>query len=128
MAQRLVRKLCNCKEETDIPEKLKPEIERTINSISPQAKVKIPPIGKIYKPKGCQECNYIGYKGRTTVSEVLVMNKELEKLISLNALSSEIKDQAVADGMITMYQDGILKVLEGETTFEEVNRVSKDEN
>ncbi|MDX9913094.1 MAG: GspE/PulE family protein [Candidatus Moranbacteria bacterium] len=128
MAQRLVRKLCDCKEATDIPENLKPEIEKTIAAISPQAKVTIPPIGKIYKPKGCEKCNHIGYKGRTTISEVLVMNKALEKLISLNALSSEIKDQAIADGMLTMYQDGVLKVLEGETTFEEINRVSKDES
>lgn len=128
MAQRLVRKLCDCKEKIDIPEDIKAEINKTISSISPRANVFIPPVDKIYKPKGCEKCSYIGYKGRSTVSEVLVIDKEIEKLISLNALSSEIKDKAIENGMLTMYQDGILKILEGDTTLEEVNRVAKDEN
>lgn len=128
MAQRLVRKLCDCKEETEIPAEMRAEIEKTVASISPATKIAIPPIGKIYKPKGCEKCNHIGFKGRTTVSEILVIDKEIEKLISLHALSSEIKDKAIENGMITMYQDGVLKVLEGETTLEEVNRVAKDEN
>ncbi|KKP59069.1 MAG: Type IV-A pilus assembly ATPase PilB [Candidatus Moranbacteria bacterium GW2011_GWF1_34_10] len=127
MAQRLVRKLCDCKEEIDIPQDIKDQIAKTISLISPQAKVKIPPINKIYKPKGCEKCNYIGYKGRSTISEVLVIDKDIEKLISLNALSSEIKSKAIENGMLTMYQDGILKVLEGETTLEEINHVAKDE-
>ena len=128
MAQRLVRKLCDCKEEIEIPEEIRAEIEKTVASISPSSKIAIPPIGKIYRPKGCEKCNYIGFKGRTTVSEVLVIDKEIEKLISLHALSSEIKEKAIENGMITMYQDGVLKVLEGETTLEEVNRVAKDES
>ncbi|KKP72491.1 MAG: Type IV pilus assembly protein TapB [Candidatus Moranbacteria bacterium GW2011_GWE2_35_164] len=127
MAQRLVRKLCSCKEKIDIPENTKNEIEKTIASISPQAKVVISKIDKIYQPKGCEKCNYLGYKGRSTISEVLVIDKEIEKLISLNALSSEVKSKAIENGMLTMYQDGVLKVLEGETTLEEVNRVAKDE-
>jgi type II secretory ATPase GspE/PulE/Tfp pilus assembly ATPase PilB-like protein len=128
MAQRLVRKLCDCKEEIEIPEEIRAEIEKTVASISPSSKIAIPPIGKIYRPKGCEKCNHIGFKGRTTVSEVLVIDKEIEKLISLHALSSEIKEKAIENGMITMYQDGVLKVLEGETTLEEVNRVAKDES
>jgi len=128
MAQRLVRKLCDCKEEIEITPEIKTEIEKTIQSISPNAKVAIPQTEKIYKPKGCEKCNHIGYKGRTTISEVLVIDKEIEKLISMNALSSEIKDKAIENGMLTMYQDGILKVLEGETTLEEINRVAKDES
>ncbi|KKP84233.1 MAG: Type II secretion system protein E [Candidatus Moranbacteria bacterium GW2011_GWF2_35_54] len=110
-----------------IPENTKNEIEKTIASISPQAKVVISKIDKIYQPKGCEKCNYLGYKGRSTISEVLVIDKEIEKLISLNALSSEVKSKAIENGMLTMYQDGVLKVLEGETTLEEVNRVAKDE-
>lgn len=128
MAQRLVRKLCDCKETIPIPEDIKEEINKTISSISPQAKIDIPQKATMCKPKGCEKCNYIGYKGRSTISEVLVVDKEIEKLISLNALSSEIKNKAVENGMLTMYQDGILKVLEGETTIEEINRVAKDED
>ena len=120
--------MCDCKEEIEIPEEIRAEIEKTVASISPSSKIAIPPIGKIYRPKGCEKCNHIGFKGRTTVSEVLVIDKEIEKLISLHALSSEIKEKAIENGMITMYQDGVLKVLEGETTLEEVNRVAKDES
>ncbi|MFZ2154441.1 MAG: GspE/PulE family protein [Candidatus Moraniibacteriota bacterium] len=128
MAQRLVRKLCDCKKEIEISPEIKQEIEKTVAAISPQTGVTIPKIDKIYTPTGCEKCNYLGYKGRTTISEVLVINKEIQKLISLNALSSEIKEVAINEGMLTMYQDGILKVLEGETTLEEVRRVAQDEN
>jgi type IV pilus assembly protein PilB len=65
----------------------------------------------------------VGYKGRTTISEVLSVDREIEELISQNALSSQIRDKAIENGMITMAQDGILKVLEGETTMEEVERM-----
>lgn len=81
----------------------------------------------IYKPVGCEKCNSIGYKGRKTISEVLVIDKDIERLISLGSLSSEIKEKAMENGMITMYQDGILKVLEGETTVEEVERMTKED-
>jgi type II secretory ATPase GspE/PulE/Tfp pilus assembly ATPase PilB-like protein len=127
MAQRLVRKLCDCKEEYTPTPELKKEIEKTIKSISSATNIKIPLIEKIYRPKGCEKCNYFGYKGRTTVSEVLIMDKEIEKLISFNALSSEIKEKAVEKGMLTMYQDGILNVLEGKTTMEEINRIIKND-
>ena len=77
----------------------------------------------IYKPKGCEKCNHIGYRGRTTITEVLVVDRDVQELISTHALSSQIKDKAVENGMITMLQDGILKVMEGETTLEEVGRM-----
>lgn len=125
MAQRLVRKLCDCKEPVDISPEIRTALEENLNSISPQTNIKIPEIKTIYKPKGCEKCNFIGFKGRTTISEVLVVDKEIEKLISLHALYSEIKEKAIENGMLTMYQDGILKVIEGETTVEEINRVAQ---
>jgi len=128
MAQRLVRKLCDCKEAIEIPEDVRIELEKNIASISPAAKINIPLIDKIYKPKGCKKCNNLGFKGRTIISEVLVVDKEIERLISLHALSSEIKEKAIENGMLTMYQDGILKVLEGETTIEEIYRVARSED
>ena len=124
MAQRLVRKLCSCKEKIKISNKDKSEIEKTIKTISKKTGVLIPDIKDIYKPVGCKKCNNIGFKGRTTISEVLTIDKDIEKLMSLNALPSEIKDKAIENGMLTMRQDGILKVLEGETTLEEINRVA----
>lgn len=126
MAQRLVRKLCPCKEKAEINAEEREKIDRILKTISTKAGIDIPEIKFIYKPKGCEKCNNMGYKGRTTVSEVLVIDKATEELISHGALSSEIRDKAIDNGMITMLQDGILKVLEGETTLEEVERVTEE--
>ncbi len=126
MAQRLVRKLCDCKKKIKIPTKDRLDIEKNIKTISDKANIEIPKTEYIYEPNGCEKCNHIGYKGRTTISEVLVVNKEIEKLISLNVLPSEIKDKAIENGMITMRQDGMLKILEGDTTLEEINRVTEE--
>lgn len=126
MAQRLVRKLCSCKEKVAPTKEEKEKIDRIIKSINPKAGVEIPSSGDIYKPKGCEKCNGLGYKGRTTVSEILVIDKEIKEMIFQNAFSTQIKDKAVEKGMLTMTQDGILKVLEGETTLEEVERVTEE--
>ena len=123
MAQRLVRKLCECKEKTVPTPEEKEKIEKVIKTISEKSGVSIPAVESMYKPKGCEKCNQIGYKGRTTISEVLVVDRDIEEMISQGALSSQIKDKAVENGMITMAQDGMLKVLEGETTLEEVERM-----
>lgn len=123
MAQRLIRKLCDCKEKVAPTDEEKRRIEEITKTISEKSGVKIPSVEYIYKAKGCEKCNNIGYKGRTTISEVLVVDRDIEDLVSQSALSSQIKDKAVENGMITMAQDGILKVLEGETTMEEVNRM-----
>jgi len=124
IAQRLVRKLCDCKEKASPTPEEKDKIEKTLKTISPKAGVEIPPIGEIYHPKGCNKCNHIGYKGRMTVSEVFQISKEIQELISRGAITSELQEKAVELGMITMAQDGILKVLEGTTTLEEVERVT----
>jgi type IV pilus assembly protein PilB len=126
MAQRLVRKLCDCKEKVKPAPEEKEKIERILKSISEKSGIQIPKIDYIYKPKGCAKCNKVGYKGRTTISEVLVIDKELKEMISQNAMTTQIKDKAIGNGMITMSQDGILKVLEGETTMEEVERVVEE--
>jgi len=127
MAQRLVRKLCSCKVKTPIDAEAKNKIETILKTISSKSGVTIPvSADHLYHPKGCEKCNNIGYKGRTTVSEILVVDREIRELISQNALSMQIRDKAIANGMITMAQDGILKVLEGETTMEEVRRVTTE--
>ncbi len=126
MAQRLVRKLCECREKIKPTAEQKEKISHIIKSISPKAGIKIPKSDYIYKPKGCAKCNGIGHKRRTTVSEVLVKNKEIQEMIYKNELSTHIRDKAIELGMLTMQQDGILKVLEGETTLEEVERVTEE--
>lgn len=125
MAQRLVRKLCNCKKEATPTEEEKAKIEGVLKTISPKSGVEIPQIGKIWKPGGCEKCNQIGYKGRTTVSEVFVIDKDIQQLVDRQAITSELNDKAIENGMISMVQDGVLKVLEGETSLEEVERVTE---
>jgi type II secretory ATPase GspE/PulE/Tfp pilus assembly ATPase PilB-like protein len=125
MAQRLVRKLCDCKKEVAPTSEEKAKIEEVLKTISPKSNVEIPKIEKIWKPTGCEKCNHIGYKGRTTVSEVFVIDKDIQNLVSQQAITSELNEKAVENGMITMLQDGILKVLEGETSLEEVERVTE---
>ena len=124
IAQRLVRKLCECKKSHPPTPEEKTKIENVIKGISPKAGVEIPPIGDIYSPVGCDKCNHIGYKGRMTVSEVLQISREIQALITRQAITSEIEEKAIELGMITMAQDGVLKVLEGTTTLEEVERVT----
>ena len=123
MAQRLVRKLCDCKTQRPMTEEEKNKVKEILKNISEKSGVTIPPIENVYEPKGCEKCNNLGYKGRTTISEVLVVDREIEELIGQGASSSQIRDKAIENGMISMEQDGILKVLEGETTLNEVDRV-----
>ena len=127
MAQRLIRRLCDCKKKVKTPEDVKKSIARSINLISKKAGVTILKDDYIYEPVGCEKCNNIGYKGRLTISEVLSIDKDIERLISLSALSSEIKEKAMENGMITMRQDGMLKILEGLTTLAEVDRMTKED-
>jgi len=125
IAQRLVRRLCDCKEKVAPTAEDRAKIEKVLKSISQKAGVEIPPIADIYKPKGCDKCNHIGYKGRLTVMEVFVIDRDIQALVNSGAITSELQDKAVENGMITMAQDGILKVLEGLTTLEEVERVTE---
>ena len=126
IAQRLVRKLCpHCKEEYVPAQESTESIKKIISIISPKANIEIPKkIDKLYRPKGCSKCNNIGYKGRTGIFEVLVINKDIEKLILEMASKSELMVAALESGMITMLQDGLLKSIEGITSVEEVQRVT----
>jgi type II secretory ATPase GspE/PulE/Tfp pilus assembly ATPase PilB-like protein len=130
MAQRLVRILCpDCKKKVDLGQnpELKKRIGDVLHSIPPESKIEVPKdISFIYEAQGCPKCNNIGYSGRTTVSEVLEMTKEMEELITHGPTTSEVKALAVKQGMITMAQDGMLKIAEGITTLEEVERVTEE--
>jgi type II secretory ATPase GspE/PulE/Tfp pilus assembly ATPase PilB-like protein len=120
----LVRRLCDCKTKDKLTDEERATIEKTLKTISPKSNVKVPPIGEIYRPKGCDKCNHIGYKGRMTVSEVFQITRPIQELITRGAITSELQDKAVEEGMLTMEQDGVIRVLEGETTLEEVKRVT----
>lgn len=125
MAQRLVRKICPfCKEEYPLPAKVKEEIKDEIAQLS---NIKVAQFDetqlKFYHGKGCSQCSN-GYKGRIGIYEVLSMTEEIEDLAVRKAPSSEIAKRAIAQGMLTMKQDGILKALKGVTTIDEVLRVT----
>lgn len=124
MAQRLVRRLCqSCK----ISEDAKPEVlEKIKTALSPvKDKLKLQELNnaKIYFPGKCKECNDSGYKGRIGVYEAFVISKEMEKLILKSPAISDIQELAEKEGMVTMLQDAYLKVLDGVTSIEEIDRV-----
>lgn len=77
-------------------------------------------------PEGCDECNHTGYKGRIGIYEVLGVSVPIQKMIAANATSNQIQDQAIIEGMTTMQTDGLVKVLRGNTTLEEVLRVTRE--
>jgi type IV pilus assembly protein PilB len=77
-------------------------------------------------PDGCDECNHTGYKGRIGIYEVLGTSIPVQKMIVSNATSNQIQDQAIAEGMLTMQTDGLIKSLRGNTTLEEVLRVTRE--
>ncbi len=85
-------------------------------------------ITRLYRPnpEGCEECNHAGYKGRMGIYEVLDNSVEVQKLIVANATSNTIQDQAIKEGMMTMQTDGFIKALRGQTSIEEILRVTRE--
>lgn len=77
-------------------------------------------------PGGCEECNHTGYKGRIGIYEALDNTIPIQKMITANATSNEIQVQAISEGMVTMQTDGLIKAIRGNTTVEEVLRVTKE--
>jgi type IV pilus assembly protein PilB len=123
MAQRLIRKLCQaCRQKYNPPEEILKKIQSALKGI------KHPPLEKtiFYQAKGCSECHNIGYKGRIGVLEIIEVDAEIEKLISKSPSHAEISALSQKRGIITMYQDGLLKLLSGTTTFEEIERVLEE--
>jgi len=126
VAQRLIRKVCQkCakleKPSDQILEKLKKELKGIAQE------VKIPKIGlelKIPKVVGCKDCNFTGYRGRTGIYEAFLVDDEMEKFILTNPSIASLRELAIKKGMVTMKQDGLIKVLEGMTTIEEVERAT----
>lgn len=119
--QRILRKLCeHCK----YPYTPLPEIVQSIQYVlGPLLSKKD---FQLYKGKGCNECGNLGYQGRVGIFEVLPVSDKVMRLILERASAADIEKQAVTEGMITMKQDGYLKVLDGLTSIEEVLRVAQD--
>jgi len=119
LAQRLVRKLCpHCKSSQPASETLIGEMQ--LRRWQPEGEI------LLCKPVGCPACNNIGYKGRLAIIEFLTMTDAIRKQIMKHEEANIIQQQAIAEGMQTMYEDGVGKALKGVTTLEEVLRVTTD--
>lgn len=122
VGQRIVRKLCaNCRESYIPPPQLVLEIKNVLGKLFTVSSENL----KLYKTKGCSECGNSGYIGRVGIFEVLPVSEKVAHLVLERPDSETIEKQAVTEGMITMKQDGYLKVLQGMTTIEEVLRVAQ---
>lgn len=129
IGQRLVRNLCtHCREERKLKENEEDLIKKILAVISPKAGLDVPSsLGKVYSAgKGCEHCNFTGYSGRSGVFEIFCVSEKIKQLTIDQAPSFKILQQAIEEGMITMLQDGVLKVLEGVTSLEEIYRVIGD--
>ena len=120
LAQRLVRKLCpHCKE----PYQALPGDGRAAR---PAPSSRGGDDVTLYHAKGCAQCSNTGYMGRFCILEMLPMTDPLRSLVMKHATSNELKAEAQREGMVSMYEDGMRKALAGDTTFEEVLRVTRE--
>ena len=111
LEQRLVRKLCECKEEYRLDE---------------DSMARIGISKTIYRPNGCIECSNTGYRGRVAISELLIVNDNIRQMIVNRERSNVIQKEAVKNGMKTLWQDGLKKVEDGFTSLSELERVTDD--
>lgn len=153
IGQRLVRRLCpDCREEYVPDESVIAQVKTTFNLDNAAALARIGDLEKqalaagigakdtelsmdgkgirrLWRTHegGCDACNHSGYRGRMGVYEVLSNNFAIQKLIMSGATSEDLEAQAIADGMVTMQMDGLIKALRGQTTLEEIMRVTSTE-
>ncbi len=142
MGQRLVRKICEkCRKPVQATQAATAMLNKQIGHLLPKTATDVQRVSQdlgygnlptynqtaytLYRGEGCADC-VDGYKGRIGIYEIFAMNKAIEQLLLKEATTSEIQRQAQQDGMLTMQQDGLMKVLTGITTIEEVARVSSD--
>ncbi len=128
VAQRLVRKACpHCSFWQTPTQEEMTKIKNTLSGIAKRFEIDIKsPDLKIIKPEGCKFCNFSGYKGRIAIFEAVLVDDEIEGLILKNPSIPEIKKMAIQKGMVSMYQDGFLKILKGITTIEEVEKMASE--
>jgi len=128
VAQRLVRKVCQkCVQFENISSLDLKKFEKSLKTLV--KKIDIPEISstlKIPKAKGCKDCNSSGYRGRIGIFEAFLIGDEMERFILTSPSISVLKKKITEEGMVTMYQDGLIRVLDGLTTIEEVERVAEE--
>lgn len=122
VAQRLIRTLCkNCRKLYTPPDHEIELVTQYLGADKDPAKV------KLYKTGGCELCHNYGYSGRTAISEILQMSREIRNMIMANASVQDIKRAARQEGMNTLFESGVMKVFRGITSLEELFRVARPE-
>jgi general secretion pathway protein E len=117
LAQRLVRRVCTaCAAPLDARDQWRERLSREIRADAPE---------RLLQPKGCPECRHLGYAGRSTIAELLVMNDRMQRLVCQNVSDARLEEAARESGMTTMYQCGMTKAWRGETSVDEVLRVTR---
>ncbi len=121
LSQRLVRKLCgHCREPVDLaPEAL---AKAGLKQFMPEGQT------RIYRAAGCDACKQSGYRGRTAIHELFTLDGEMHRAILAGADARDLHELARKRGMYTLYEDGLRKVVNGETSLEELLRVTQDQN
>ena len=124
MAQRLVRKLCPvCKKQIAVDETSQKTIDAILTTITDKTYLDGLNTKNIWQPVGCEKCNFTGYKGRIGVFEAIVMDEAIEQIVKENPSEREINKAALDQNILTISQDGIIKILQGITTLSELERV-----
>ncbi|MBX4195776.1 type II/IV secretion system protein [Candidatus Parcubacteria bacterium] len=124
IAQRLVRKLCeNCKKEVPLDGATKSMFDRVLSGITDKKYLENIQGEKIWEAVGCEKCNGLGYKGRLGIFEAILVNGAIEKAVNLNPSERDITAASRDQGLLNLIEDGILKVLKGETSLTELRRV-----
>ena len=120
VAQRLLRRLCDCKEMKKVPE----EIPRDVLIRAGYDEEEAQEITQLWSPKGCPKCNNSGYKGRVALYEVMKMSGGLREMVLQGASTDELRTQAEEEGMLTLRRSGLTKARDGMTSLEEVLKVT----
>ena len=124
IAQRLVRTLCqDCKKEIPLEGANKKTIDQIIETIPDPIYLEGIQRDQIWSAVGCPKCSGLGFKGRIGIFEAILVDAEIEKVIITNPSERDIREAAKSQKLLTLAQDGIIKVLSGVTTLEELDRV-----
>ncbi|HVY68060.1 MAG TPA: GspE/PulE family protein, partial [Patescibacteria group bacterium] len=127
-AQRLVRKICpDCRKEVPLTAALRQEIMADLENVPDEYLEGVDKKNlKLYKGEGCERCGHTGYVGRFGIFEVLPANTEIQDLILAHSSTHKIMEVAQKMGMISLKQDGVIKALKGQTTMDEIIRVTTE--
>ena len=120
LSQRLIRRLCDaCKVPAEVPE--------TFIREAAQHGLAIPDSPKIFEAGGCEDCKHTGFRGRLAIHELFVLDAAAQKAVLDGADAHSLREHARSKGMVTLYEDGLRKVIQGLSSMDEVLRVTQDQ-